>query len=673
MNELFLSGSVGAAWWDEDFFTASTVRAALTGMSGDITVRINSGGGLATEGVAIFQLLSEYAGKKTIRIDGIAASAASLIAMAGDEIIMPSGALMLIHDPAQPYTTGRGTEADHRELAEQLQVASKAYAGIYAKRSGISIEDARAVMAAETLLDGEAAVMMGFATSIDAGSLAATAATFDYRHYRNAPRALREASERLGVMRSQEAILAIMAGVPGEERTEAMDNPSEIAVEEPLAVIEEAAAEAPVARADTIRERTRVKRILDTVALAGLPMEMAHKAIEDGSSADAVLDLVFQQRKENAEMNAPQQTRAPAQITADARDKFREGAALALMQKVGLKGERNEFSSLSLSEMARESLVLMGERVSMLDRREMVGRAFTMAGNHTTSDFANVLSSVAGKAALMGWDEAAETYQAWTRKGVLTDFKATKRVGAGLFGTLPAVPEGAEYSYGTVGDRGEPITLATYGKLISFSRQAIINDDLNILGSVPRKMGNAARRTVGGLVTAVLTGNPNMSDSVALFHATHNNLAGSAGALAVATLSAARAAMRVQKESTGGDVLNITPKYLIVPAALEATARQLLTSMVDPQSNKGHATNPVSGMAELIVDGRLDASSTTAFYLVADPNAFDTIEVAFLDGNDAPYLEQQTAWTSDGVEMKVRIDAGVAPLDFRTFYKNAGA
>ena len=238
------------------------------------------------------------------------------------------------------------------------------------------------------------------------------------------------------------------------------------------------------------------------------------------------------------------------------------------------------------------------------------------------------------------------------------------------FAALPQVIEGADYTYGTVSDRGENIALATYGKLARISRQAIINDDLSVLGDVPRRMGRAAKRTIGNLVYAVLTSNPTMSDSVALFHATHGNLAGVAGAPSVATLGAAKAAMRVQADN--GSALNIVPKTLLVPAALEMTARQVIGSAVDPTTSKGMAMNPVNGMAEIIVDARLDAASATAWYLAADPSSYDTIEVAYLDGNDTPYLEQQTQWTADGVEMKVRIDAGVAPLDYRTLYKNAG-
>nr|BDD46846.1 hypothetical protein 12 [bacterium] len=190
---------------------------------------------------------------------------------------------------------------------------------------------------------------------------------------------------------------------------------------------------------------------------------------------------------------------------------------------------------------------------------------------------------------------------------------------------------------------------------------------------LPRKMGRAAKRKVGDLVFDILTGNPDMADGVALFHANHKNLAGSGGAITAATFGAARTAMRTQKDSSGNATLNIRPSIIIVPAALEDTARVLMTSETDPSKQNSRIPNPVRGAAEIIVDARLDANSTTAWYLVANPSVFDVIEVGYLDGNPNPFLEQQEGWDVDGVEFKVRIDATAKALDWRSLFKNPGS
>src|SRR5690606_2190716 len=326
----------------------------------------------------------------------------------------------------------------------------------------------------------------------------------------------------------------------------------------------------------------------------------------------------------------------------------------------------NAFAGMTLGELARASLSHRGIAISGMDRRGIVGLAFT----HSSSDFGNLLADVAHKSMLKGFQEAAETFTQWTAKGTLTDFRPSKRVDLSTFPNLDKVAEGAEYKYGTVRDGGEQIMLATYGKLFSITRQAIINDDLSALTRVPQLMGRAAIRTVGDLVYAVLTGNPTMSDGKTLFHNDHKNQL-AAAALSIANIGKGMQQMRTQKD--GKATLDIRPKYLLTPVALEPTAKALLAAEFDPVLADARVPNPVRGMLEVISDPRLDDSSANTSFLLADQSMYDTIEVAYLDGNDQPYLEQQQGFTVDGAAFKVRIDAGVAPLSWRTMVKMPGA
>lgn len=466
------------------------------------------------------------------------------------------------------------------------------------------------------------------------------------------------------------------------EQSVAQAAPEAVAVVMPQ-IQQQAAAQQAVPDTAEIRrqaaeaERARVQGIQQVGAQLQCAGDLVTQAINGNTSLEdfrAQAIEAFAQRGQAA----TQGVAGPrATVTQDGHDRFRQGAVEGVLARAGISGgQRNEFSGLTLADLARQSLDMSGVRPGS-DRREMIGRAFVQqAGSHSTSDFSYILANVASKAALNGWEEHEETFDAWTSTGTLTDFKSSRRVGLGLFQSLAIKPEGAEYQHATIGDRGEQIMLATYGRIAQITRETVINDDLNMLAGLPRKMGRAARRTVGNLVYAILTENPAMADGTALFHADHANLASPAAALSVTSLAAARAAMRTQKEEASkadSPALNIRPSYLIVPAALETLARQLMTSTFDPTANKGHSANPVAGMAEIVVDGRLDAASTTAWFLAASPGMFDTIEVAYLDGNAAPFIEEETAWTTDGVKLKVRIDAGVKALDHRTLYKNAGA
>jgi hypothetical protein len=297
---------------------------------------------------------------------------------------------------------------------------------------------------------------------------------------------------------------------------------------------------------------------------------------------------------------------------------------------------------------------------------QMVGLSLT----HSTSDFGNILLDVANKSLLQGWEESEETFEAWTKKGQLSDFKTAHRVGMGGFPSLRKVREGAEYKYVTTADNSETIALATYGEIFSITRQAIINDDLNQLTDVPMKMGRAAKATIGDLVYAVLTGNPKLSDGKTLFSSDHKNLA--SGAIDVTNLDAGRQLMRVQKEPTTGRTLNIRPAFLLVPTSLETVANQTIksASVKGADVNAG-IINPIQNFATVIGEPRLDDNSAKAWYLAA-AQGMDTIEVAYLNGVELPYIDQQEGFNTDGIATKVRIDAGVAPLDYRGLVKSSG-
>ncbi|MCF7700545.1 Clp protease ClpP [Loktanella sp. M215] len=385
-NEIHLYGSVGGDFWDEDYFNAQDVRTMLANRSGPLTVRLNSGGGYATEGQAIYTMLVDYPDAVHIIIDGVTASAASLIAMAGDTITMRLGAWMLIHDPAQPFTDGRGTEADHVRLASELRVVSGAYANIYGKRAGISRDAARAIMSAETVYDGPAAVAAGFATEHDAATESAIAATFDYRIYAHAPQELREASKPLASSKSKAAALAIFAGMPRATQEDPIMPPKPGAT----AVVDDTSPNpvdtqsqtppAPDSKSAIMAERARGRRITASVAAAGLPAEMADELIESDMTFEQASDKITAAWKAKGDTDTPMPGRTSATITADARDKFVTGVTKALLAKAHNKdGERNEFSSLTLSEMAKESLAAAGDRQTYRSRQDMVGRALTMA------------------------------------------------------------------------------------------------------------------------------------------------------------------------------------------------------------------------------------------------------------------------------------------------------
>ncbi|MFB0491958.1 hypothetical protein ABIE45_004544 [Methylobacterium sp. OAE515] len=432
-------------------------------------------------------------------------------------------------------------------------------------------------------------------------------------------------------------------------------------------------------------ERARTSGILAQARSARIPADDAfvQNLLANGRPlAEARNDLMDEwSRRQSSRQDNPGGGEIPSgiEVQRDAVDRWAEGAERGLMIRTGLaraedKDRGNEFVGLTLAELARSSLTVRNMKSGGENRMAMVGRAFTVRnsgpGFNSTSDFPSILQNVAYRAVLKGYQEVDETFPLWTGKGTASDFRPISRVDMGLFPSLGKVEEGAEYTYATMGDTGTVVQVATYGKLFAITRQAIINDDLQFFQRVPERMGRAAKRTIGNLVYAVLNGNPTMQDGVALFNAAHGNLATVAGAPNVANLAAAMAAMQVQTDTSGiGTGGGVMPKYVLTPPALWMPTKVAITSANYP-GDPASVANPIRDMFTPISDSRLTG---TAWYMAADPNQQDTIEVTYLDGVEEPFLDQKDGWTVDGTEMKVRIDAGVKALHWRGLYRNVGA
>jgi ATP-dependent protease ClpP protease subunit len=186
-RNIYLNGIVGEDPFF-DCFSAGEVIVALSKIkaSDKITVHINSPGGWATEGAAIHALLSARSGETNVVVDGLAASAASLIAMAGKTVSMSAGSLLMIHEP---HGMTIGHSEDHQRQIRALEAIGDSYAEIYALKSGKSASQCRELMKAETWFTPADAVAAGFADKAIAQPVKAFAA-FDYSKFTNAPAAL---------------------------------------------------------------------------------------------------------------------------------------------------------------------------------------------------------------------------------------------------------------------------------------------------------------------------------------------------------------------------------------------------------------------------------------------------------------------------------------------------
>lgn len=663
--EILIYGDIGESWYGDTIAAAEFVREIAALDVESMTVRINSYGGSVTDGIAIHNALKRHKANVVTVVDGIAASIASLIAMAGNSVEMADNAQIMIH---APWGWQSGNSAAMREYADMLDSWADAMSTTYAAKTGTD----KAVILA-LLTDGkdhwytaEQALEANLIDAVVAGLPVAASAQLNHSlkaRYASFPQPTTPA--------------ASAAPTPSTTPQESTTMPAPI--EDPVAAAAAAAATAATMAAHTAAasasalaadglRRTGIGAAFAKFAnVAGVP------AIQAACADDVNCTVEQAGIKLLAHLGSGAAPVAGNYIVTleDSRDKFRAGIQASVLARGQLAKDdtANNYRGFTLMDIARECLAHAGVSARGMDKMKLVSAAFT----HTGSDFPLLLANVAEKSMLKGYEEAEETFQLWTAVGSLGDFKPGKRVDLNTFPTLERVQDGGEYRYASTGERGETVQLATYGKMFSLTRQTIINDDLNAFTKIPRIMGRAAIRTVGDLVYAILTSNPAMSDGVALFHATHANLLAGLG-ITTAGIDAMRVAMARQSDGTA-TALNIRLAKILVPMALEGTAKVVRDSEfeVGAGSKNNTVPNTVKGTFEVISDARLDNASSSTWYGTANSAMHDTVEVSYLDGNQAPMLEQQDGWKIDGTEFKVRLDAGVKALDFRTMAKNPGA
>ena len=419
-------------------------------------------------------------------------------------------------------------------------------------------------------------------------------------------------------------------------------------------------------------ERDRVSTIYDLAGRLNLERGFAEDLVKRGVTVDESRRLILDQVAARSD-----ETRTFPHVSIplggrDERVTRRDAVANALLHRYSptlfqLDDSARQYRGMSLLELARESLTNAGVNTRGLSRDEVATRAL-----HSTSDFPEILSAVTNKTLRQAYEAYPRTFMLFCRQVLATDFKAMHRVQLGEAPQLLEVGESGEFKRGTLGESKESYKVKTYGRVVAITRQTLINDDLDAFTRIPAMYGNSIAQLESDVVWGIITANPAMADGNALFHTTHKNLAGTGAALDVSSVGAARAAMAKQTGLDKKTVLNVRPAFLIVPASLELKAEQLVAQNLVPAATSSVVPQSIRTLAP-ISEPRLDAASETAWYLAASPNQIDTIEYAYLEGQQGAYIETRNGFDVDGVEIKCRLDFGAKAIDWRGLYKNPGA
>ncbi len=449
-----------------------------------------------------------------------------------------------------------------------------------------------------------------------------------------------------------------------------------------LAAARDEAVKAERLRASTIRAIATGPFKVEESFLAAL--------IDEGVSVDTARERIMTkldaeyQKQPTIPINPP-----PNFGGQDEADKRREGMESALLLRGNPRAPREmvdkgrEFAGHTLVDMARECLNAAGVKTRGMNRYEIArvalqgrnGASEYFQGAMTTSDFPNILANVANKTLRQAYDAAPRTFVPFCRQVTALDFKPVNRIQLSDIAALQKTNENGEFVRIYLGDSRESYALTTWGGIVPITRKVVLNDDLQALTRIPAGLGIAAATLESDAVWAVITANANMADGVPLFHATHKNLTGTNALAAVANITAARKLMRKQT-APKGTILNLIPKFLIIPAALEGIAVQI-TNPINLAATASSADVPAFVRAMVpIVEPRLDAVASvgdTNWYTAADPSSIDTIEYCYLEGQQGVYIETRQGFEVDGVEIKARLDFAAAAIDHRGLQKNTAA
>jgi ATP-dependent protease ClpP protease subunit len=629
-STLTLYGDIGA---DCDV-NAMAVRDALNEIGpGPIDVNLNSPGGSAIEGQAIYNALVAHPGQVTIYVDGVAASAGSLIAMAGDIIVMREGAMMMVHDPS---TIGMGTARDLRTQADNLDKLSEQYRNIYAKRTGLDTGAVAKMMTAETWLDADEAVKLGFATrkSTDA---AMAAPSFNYSLYRNTPTMLTK-----GAPMPTTTVQATTTTTP------------EIEPQKPW-----------------------VGKFMQHAEASGIALAQLNAIVEaspsHGAAKNALIEaMAKEQNAGKPGFGAGFQSRQDE--TFDNPAFFAKAASDAIyfrMKGAAPEGPSQHLASHSLIEIGVMGAQLSGRRISRLGgRHAVVDAIMSMAGGETTSDLPNIFGTSVNRYLLEAYQVAQSPMKQLARTRDALDFRAINVIRLSEAPGLLPVIEGAEVTYGAHSDKKETYAVQTFARAFALTRQAIVNDDLSAFADTGRAWGIAAALCEANTIAAAFLANAgagtNLSDGNPLYTTGRGNKAASGAALSVDTLSTGRAVLRNAKGLDGTTPLNLVPKYLVTGAALETSAGQI-TRQITPTTVS--AVNPFADALTPLVEPRFGDNSWRLF---ADPAQLPTFEIAYLNGAQAPIVKQKDGWDVLGMEFMAIFDFGVGLTEWRSTYLNPG-
>lgn len=418
-----------------------------------------------------------------------------------------------------------------------------------------------------------------------------------------------------------------------------------------------------------VQTRAQINAEIRSIAkTTGLDDAWANGQIDGEATLDAARAAALAEMQKRSQ--AAGGIRTTASVGQDNNDpvSIRTAMADALAHRIApaackLEGRAVEFRGHRVLDMVGDLAVAAGERINLRDQDALLQRA---VGAHSTSDFPLLLADAANKALLANYQVAAPTYRKWAARKPFSDFRDHSFLRIGDFPSFKEINENGEVKYGSISENAEKVRAREYGTGIAIGRRALINDDLSALADFSSMIAIRAAADENKQAYAVLATNAALSDTVALFHNTHANLAAAPSTIDGTNVALAVAQLRAQS-SLDGLKLNLQPAYLVCGPAKEVAARQLLAAIV---AAKATDVNVWSGFAELIVDAEITGNT---WYLFAAPSSAPVVAYGYVAGAEGPQVRTERDFDTQAVKVAAGLDFACGAIDFRGAVKNAGA
>jgi HK97 family phage prohead protease len=424
-------------------------------------------------------------------------------------------------------------------------------------------------------------------------------------------------------------------------------------------------------RSETVQEqmtRASINSQIRSIAKAcGLSRDWADAEIDAEAGIDtARTDAIAAMQARSA------QTRVIATATVgpnyDNAEAVQEAMVDALLARMNPAHRPSEFARAyagqHIASLSRELLRLRGISTMGLSDATVIERQ--LAGSYSTSDLPILLQDTMNKYLRQVYQAAPSGVKLLATGVTNRDFRLRHSINVGGPYGLDVVNESGEFkALGSLIDAEETYKLLTYGLVFGVTRQMLINDDLGMLNDLTRRLALAAQEKEASLLAGLVTSNPVMKDTHAVFSTQHANIAASGAAISDTTLAAARLALRTQR-GLAGEPISVTPKYLLVGPTTEHAATKQVATVA---ATTTEAVNTFVNLG-VIVDPRI---TTNGWYMVASPSEIPGLEYAHLEGAQGPEVISRMGFERDCVEFRVRDDYGTEWIDWRGWFYNPGA